>query len=88
MRNLPDISYIYLSSLGCIFLIAYLSYYIQYPGLSSSAGIEPTDRLLKDEYPKLNDYLSDVMDADSFCNLMLIFGVGLSTAATWYVSTL
>ena len=81
----PNVKSIYLSSIGLIFLVAYLSCYVQYPGLSSAAGIEPSHRIVKHAYPNLHGYLieSNIMDTDSMCNLILIVGVVFSILASW-----
>ena len=47
----------FLSGLGCIFLIAFLSYYHQFPGLVSSSGIEPSGRIFSRAFPRLHEYI-------------------------------
>ena len=89
--SIANIRSIYLSLVGVLFLIAFLSYDAQYPGLLSSAGIEPTHRIIKNAYPKLNKYLIDsesesesgIIDTDSLCNVIIIIGVIFSTLASW-----
>jgi Protein of unknown function (DUF1222). len=46
-----------LSGLGLIFLIAFVSYHVQFPGLVSSAGIEPAGRIFPHVFPRLYDKL-------------------------------
>ena len=70
----------YLSSLGVIQLIAFWSYYIQFPGLLSSSGIEPVERLMPYAAPYLYQHLvlTEVMDCDTLCELFAVFGILIS----------
>lgn len=76
----PPISWLYLKCVGYIYLIAFLSYYTQYPALSSRSGIEPSEPLFKNAYPQL--YLLVIQkgycDADSFVELLNFLGIILS----------
>lgn len=70
----------YLSSVGLIFLIAHLSYHVQYPGLLSTVGIEPAaTRVLPRVFPRLFQYTKDMnIDADSFIEILCLVGIILS----------
>ena len=70
----------YLNYLGHIYLIAFLSYYVQYPALSSRSGIEPAEHAFQRAYPwlYLNIVESGYCDADSFVELLNVLGVILS----------
>lgn len=73
---------IYLSSVGTIFLIANLSYYVQFPGLlSSSAGVEPAaTRVIPNAFPKLQRHLEEnAIDGDSFIETLCVIGIVLSS---------
>ena len=85
---------IYLSTLGAIFSIAFLSYYIQYPALSSSSGIEPCHRVFSRAYPELyekailvDDGESGYVDIDTFVELVSLIGIGISVVITRCVNT-
>ncbi|KAL3801034.1 hypothetical protein HJC23_002327 [Cyclotella cryptica] len=81
MLRLP-LSNLYLSSVGAIFTIAFISYYVQYPALSSqSAGIEPCERIFRQVFPRLyeNAIVSGYFDVDSFVELMNLVGIVVST---------
>ncbi len=78
---------IFLSSLGFIFCAAFLSYYVQFPGLVSSSGVEPVARLLQVVFPKLNKLIESSFGKDNdpymaitdiICELCAILGVILS----------
>ncbi|KAL7549125.1 hypothetical protein ACHAWF_015627 [Thalassiosira exigua] len=73
---------IYLKSLGYIFAIAFLSYYAQYPALSSRSGVEPSEGKFRNAFPRLYHHVveSSRCDADSFVELISVMGVVLSTA--------
>ena len=43
---------IFLSGLGVIFLTAFVSYHVQFPGLLSSSGIEPVGRIFPYAFPQ------------------------------------
>ena len=77
----PNIRAIYLSSLGSIFLVANLSYYVQFPGLLSSVGVEPaTTRVLPKFFPQLqHQFEENNVDGDSFIECMCLVGVVLSS---------
>jgi len=86
MTTKPDVvapsslSQRYLNYLGYIYLIAFLSYYVQFPALSSRSGIEPAELAFKRAYPWLyvNIVESGYCDADSFVELLNVLGVILS----------
>jgi hypothetical protein len=63
----------FLSCLGLIHLIAFWSYYAQFPGLLSSSGIEPVHRLLRYAAPTL--HRQGWTDDDSLCELVAILGM-------------
>lgn len=72
---------VYLTSLSTIFLIAFISYYVQYPGLlSSSCGLEPVDRVLFKAFPFFIGK-ERFIDVDSLCELSCILGIILSCVA-------
>ena len=79
----PNIRAIYLSSLGAIFLIANLSYYVQFPGLLSSVGVEPAAaRVLPTLFPELKRHLEENdVDGDSFIESLCLVGIVLSSIA-------
>ncbi|KAI2504273.1 hypothetical protein MHU86_10200 [Fragilaria crotonensis] len=64
---------LFLSCLGLIHLIAFWSYYAQFPGLLSSSGIEPVHRLLRYAAPTL--HRQGYTDDDSLCELVAILGM-------------
>lgn len=71
----------FLSSLACIFLIAFWSFYTSFPGLLSSSGLEPAVRLFPyivapPVYRSLIQ--SGIIDVDSLCELVACAGVVLS----------
>mmetsp|Transcript_8806 Transcript_8806/g.16625 ORF Transcript_8806/g.16625 Transcript_8806/m.16625 type:complete len:735 (+) Transcript_8806:123-2327(+) len=83
-----------LSGLGLIFLIAFVSYYIQFPGLVSSAGIEPAGRIFPRVFPLLykklvdseskeelvwHDLCSSWVKVDLLCETCCIIGILLSS---------
>ncbi|KAL7512122.1 hypothetical protein ACHAXN_009100 [Cyclotella atomus] len=71
----------YLTSLSTIFTIAFISYYVQYPSLSSQSGIEPCTRVFRHVYPNLFETLIEkgCVDVDSFVELICLVGIGIST---------
>jgi hypothetical protein len=72
---------VFLQALGLIFLVANVSYYVQYPGLlSSSAGIEPVDRVLPKLFPSLQKLLLVwQIDEDTFVDSLVLFSIFLSS---------
>jgi hypothetical protein len=77
----------FLSTLGLIFCSAFLSYYVQFPGLLSSAGIEPVGRSIHFVFPNLSRWLEERLGGDKdlywaeldvMCDLIAIVGVVLS----------
>lgn len=74
---------VYLSSLGVIFLVAFMSYYVQFPGLLSSSGLEPVSRVLPYALPNVDKYLVQRrwIDPDSLCELLALGGTALSAVA-------
>jgi hypothetical protein len=71
---------LYLFFLATVFLIAFASYYVQFPGLLSNAGLEPVQRVLPNYFPLVHKLLilADWIDADSLCELVAISGIFLS----------
>ena len=74
------LSNLYLKCLGGIFAIAFFSYYVQYPALSSRSGIDPSENIFRQTYPSLyaNIIEKGYCDADSFVELMNVLGVIIS----------
>ena len=68
---------LFLSCLGLIQLIAFWSYYVQFPGLLSSSGLEPVHRLLRHAAPML--HRQGWTDDDSLCELVAILGMFVGT---------
>lgn len=70
----------YTKGLGYIFLLAFLSYYVQYPALSSSiGGIEPSNIIFQRAFPSLYVTVDKGhIDADGLVELINLFGVALS----------
>ena len=77
--NNISLSKAYTKSLGYIFLIAFLSYYVQYPALSSIGGIEPSNILFRRAFPSIY-YPVDkgYIDADGLVELINLVGVATS----------
>ena len=44
---------VFLSGLGVIFLVAFVSYHLQFPGINSSSGIEPAGRIFPYVFPQI-----------------------------------
>lgn len=67
----------FLSVLGVIQLIAFWSYFVQFPGLLSSSGIEPVQRVFPHAAPWLYQrYIaSGFIDEDSLCELLALMGM-------------
>ena len=72
-----NLRYLFLSCLGLIHLIAFWSYYVQFPGLLSSSGLEPVHRLLRYAAPTL--HRQGWTDDDTLCELAAILGMFLAT---------
>jgi hypothetical protein len=71
---------VFLRVLGLIFLLANISYYVQYPGLLGSAGIEPVDRILPKLFPTLQRLLLEWhVDEDSFVDALVLLNIFLSS---------
>lgn len=73
---------LFLSSLGIIHLIAFWSYYVQFPGLLSSSGIEPVRRLMPFAAPWIHKELisgTEIIDEDSLCELCAVLGMVLGS---------
>ena len=86
MKTASSLSKLYMQCLGCIFSIAYISYYVQYPALSSRSGIEPSERAFKQAFPLIYDFIVETgySDADSFVELLTLLGLILSMViARW-----
>jgi hypothetical protein len=79
-NNNNRLSVLYLKSLGVIFLVAFGSYYVQFPGLLSASGLEPVHRLAPYASPWLYRTFirSEIMDADSLVELLTVLGMFLS----------
>ena len=77
MKSLPII---YLTSLGIIFTISFISYYVQYPALSSKSGIEPCERVFQGAYPKLYTMTIEkgYFDVDTFVDFVCLLGIMVS----------
>lgn len=75
------LSIIYLKSIGVIFTIAFLSYYVQYPALSSRSGIEPSEDIFRQAFPDIHHNIIEkgYTDADSFVELVNVLGIVIST---------
>ncbi|KAG7354023.1 lipase maturation factor [Nitzschia inconspicua] len=69
----------FLQSLGAIHVIAFWSYYVQFPGLLSSSGIEPVQRSFPYTVPWLYQRLiaSGTIDEDALCELFALTGMGI-----------
>jgi len=94
---------IYFSSLGSIFAIAFVSYYVQFPGLVSSYGIEPAWRSFSTAFPNINKWLltrvnrdtitvagkydSLAIEIDILCEIVAVLGIFLSCVAARFVWT-
>ena len=84
---------IFLSGLGLIFLVAFVSYYVQFPGLVSSSGIEPAGRIFPRAFPALYKHwwFHDIIDdskemwvvVDVLCEAACVLGIFLSTLAAF-----
>ena len=72
----------YLGSLGVIFLIAFLSYYEQYPGLSGKSGILPADNIFQNHYPNVYETVIKnwkIIDStDTLCDVLCLIGITCS----------
>lgn len=81
IRASSSLQDVFLQALGLIFLVANISYYVQYPGLlSSSAGIEPVDRVLPKLFPSLQKLLLVwQIDEDSFVDTLVLFNIFVSS---------
>mmetsp|Transcript_25853 Transcript_25853/g.39114 ORF Transcript_25853/g.39114 Transcript_25853/m.39114 type:complete len:701 (-) Transcript_25853:5123-7225(-) len=69
----------FLSSLGFIHLIAFWSYYVQFPALLSFSGIEPVSRIMPYVAPTMKNLLIErgFIDEDSLCELFAVLGMFL-----------
>lgn len=94
MPTIPiNYRHIFLSWLGLIYSSAFLSYYIQFPGLVSSSGIEPSGRLLSYVFPTISHFIEAringkdafMLSVDVLCEICAILGVILSCIAAGYV---
>jgi hypothetical protein len=90
MFHRPSLSNLYLSSLGTIFSIAFISYYIQYPALSSSSGIEPCEKVFRRAFPSLWEMIAKgYFDVDSFVELVNLLGLVISVViARWVINAI
>ena len=72
----------YLKSMGYVYLVAFLSYYVQYPGLSSQSGLIPSEQIFRASFPQLyTAVVGKGYDADMFVDAVTVAGVFLSTLA-------
>ena len=84
---------LFLRSLSFVFLTAFASFYVQFPGLLSSSGLEPVDRVLPIAFPWINEHIIQsnffltkwVDSADSLCKLVSITGIIFSASVVMYV---
>ena len=87
---------VFLSGIGAIFFIAFNSYYVQFPGLLSSSGIEPAGRIFPKVFSRFHnsffrdDHLShhdegmkirEWLQVDLMCEGVSILGALLSAIA-------
>ena len=74
---------LYLKSIGYLYLVAFLSYFVQYPGLSSRSGLVPSEQIFRRSYPQLYEAVVGRrgIDADIFVDTVTVAGVVLSTLA-------
>ena len=74
--NSLSVSKAYTRGLGYIFLTAFLSYYVQFPTLSSIGGIEPSNDIFQRAFPSLY-YPVDkgYIDADGLVELINLVGI-------------
>ena len=87
---------VYFSSLGLIFLSAFVSYYVQFPGLVSLHGIEPAWRSFSNKFPFFEKWLSNhlrrndnsakvdgviSLEIDMICETIALLGILLSSIA-------
>jgi len=80
MRSCSSLHGVFLRALGLVFLLANISYYVQYPGLLSSAGIEPVDRIFPKLFPTLQKILLEWhVDEDSFVDALVLLNILLSS---------
>lgn len=79
-NNHSRLSKAYTKGLGYIFLVAFLSYYVQFPALSSSiGGIEPSNILFQRAFPSLYVLVDKgYIDADGLVELINLVGVTAS----------
>lgn len=82
-RNSYSLRGVFLRALGFIFLLANVSYYVQYPGLLSASGVAPVDHLLPKLFPSIHRLLLQELDEDSFVELLVLIGIFFSTLAVW-----
>ena len=77
--NNVSLSKAYTRGLGYIFLTAFLSYYVQFPALSSIGGIEPSNDIFQRAFPSLY-YPVDkgYIDADGLVELINLVGIVIS----------
>ena len=74
--NNLSLSKVYTKGLGYIFLTAFLSYYVQFPALSSMGGIEPSNDLFRRAFPSLYYPVGKgYIDSDGLVELINLVGV-------------
>ena len=82
---------IFLLSIGSLFTIAFLSYFVQFPGLLSSSGLEPVGRIYPAVFPKKYQYFGTSSDdvhtnwiqVEVICDIAAVAGVILSSLVAW-----
>ena len=82
---------LYLSCLASTFVIAFLSYYVQFPGLNSSSGLEPGGRVFPHLFPWLHHFIFGNVagvpldkwwvEVDVLCESTVVVGLLLSCLA-------
>jgi hypothetical protein len=76
-KNIATLRSLFLSAVGLVHVIVFWSYYVQFPGLLSSSGIEPVHRLMPYASPWLHQQLISTryIDYDSLCELLALMGM-------------
>ena len=85
-----SIDHTYLPSIGFLFTIAFTSYFIQFPGLLSSSGLEPVGRIYPVAFPQKYQYFgtsSDIttnwIQVEVICDIVAIVGAFSSSLLAW-----
>ena len=75
-----SLSELYLTCIGYIYAIAFISYCVQYPALASRSGIEPADHIFVRAFPRLHNIVDlGYVDVDSLVQLVNLIGIVIST---------